>query len=146
MRARYFNAYRLAAYVLVLYALGHTLGALVETPRFSAESDAVAAQMKAVHVVVQGADCNWYGFYLASGILTSLFLVFSAVLSFQLGGLSLGERRALAPVTWALLLAHAAGTVVAFLYLFPVPRAFSAAATVLLGYACIRDTVRRGAG
>jgi hypothetical protein len=28
---RYFNSYRLAAYVLVFYALGHTLGAVIAT-------------------------------------------------------------------------------------------------------------------
>ena len=35
---RYFNAYRLAAYVLVFYALAHTLGAVIATPQFGAES------------------------------------------------------------------------------------------------------------
>jgi hypothetical protein len=41
--SRYFNAFRLASYLLVLYTLGHTLGAVIETPQFGASSNDLRA-------------------------------------------------------------------------------------------------------
>jgi hypothetical protein len=145
-RARYFNAYRLATYVLALYAFGHTFGAVVNTPNFGAESDAVVSTMKTVHVLAQGTDCTWYGFYRGFGILVSVFFVFSAILTWHLGGTTIGERPRLLAVTWALLLSYAGSVVVTLTYFFAVPTAFSAAVTTLLGFACIRDTFARRGG
>jgi len=137
--ARYFNAYRLAAYALTLYAMGHTLGAVVSTPAFGPESDAVVASMKTVRVVAMGADCTWYGFYRGFGIFVSIFFVFSAVVAWQLGGNSLEERVAFAPLTWALFASYAVSIGTAWLYFFPMPLAFSILVTLLLGVAGLRD-------
>lgn len=133
------NAYRLAAGVLVLYTLGHTLGAVVQTPDFGSESMAVVAAMKAVHVNAQGADCTWYGFYRGEGVVVSMFFVFSVVMAWHVGGKPLEERRALLPLTWALFATYAASVVTAVLYLFPVPTVFSTLVALLLGVACVRD-------
>jgi hypothetical protein len=138
-RARYFNAYRLAAYTLVLYTLGHTLGAVVKTPKFGPERDAVASAMKAVHVVAQGADCTWYGFYRGFGIFVSIFFVFSVVMTWHLGGKDARERAALMPLTLALLASYALSTVTSWVFFFPVPVVFSTAVTVLLAYGCFVD-------
>ena len=135
--SRYFNAFRIAAYVLVLFMLGHTFGAVVATPRFGGESDAVVSLMKSVHVTSQSADCTWYGFYRGFGVLVSIWFVFSAVLAWHVGGMSPGDRRLFAPVTWALFLCHAAGAVVAWVYFFPAPQLFSSVIALLLGYACM---------
>ena len=53
-RARYFNPLRIAAYVLVLYFLGHTWGALLSTPAFGAEGNAVLSAMKSVQFRLRG--------------------------------------------------------------------------------------------
>jgi hypothetical protein len=90
--ARHFNAYRLAAYTLILYALGHTLGAVVQTPQFGPESDAVVSAMKTVHVAAMGADCTWYGFYRGFGIFVSIFFVFSVVMAWHLGRMRAEDR------------------------------------------------------
>jgi hypothetical protein len=136
---RYFNLYRLAAYVLVFFAAGHTLGALVETPRFGPASDTVVAAMKGVTVQVQGASATWYGFYRGFGWNVSVFFLFSAFLCWYLGGLTAAERRALAPLTWALFLSHAAGAVIAWVYFFPVPIVCATLVAVLLGIGCLQD-------
>jgi hypothetical protein len=137
--SRYFNAYRLAAYVLVLYTLGHTFGAVIATPDFGSESMQVVTGMKAVHVVAQGADCTWYGFYRGFGIFVSLFFVFSLLVAWHVGGKTLEHRVALLPVTWALFASYAASIVTALVYFFPMPIIFSTAVTLLLGVACMRD-------
>ncbi len=139
IRARYFNAYRLAAYVLVFFAYGHTFGAVIGTPQFNAESAAVASAMKTVHFVAQGADCTWYGFYRGFGIFVSIFFVFSALMAWHLGGRTVEERRVFAPVTWALFVAFAGSIVTSWVYFFPAPIVFSTLVTALLGYASVRD-------
>ena len=95
--------------------------------------------MKSVHVVAQTADCTWYGFYRAFGAIISLWLVFSAVLAWHVGGLSTDERRALAVPLWALFLCHGAAAAIAWIYLFPAAEIFSTIIAVLLGYGCLRD-------
>jgi len=137
--ARFFNAYRLAAYVLVLYTLGHTTGAVVGTPRFGTDSDAVVAAMKTVHVAAQGADCTWYGFFRGFGAFIAIFMVFSAAMAWRLGGMTCDERAPLAPVVWALTASYAASAVTSWVYLFPVPVVFSTAVTLLLAVACAGD-------
>jgi hypothetical protein len=138
-RARYFNVYRLAAYTLVLYTLGHTGGAVIKTPHLGAESDAVVAMMKDVHVVAQGADCTWYGFYRGFGIFVSIFLAFSVVMAWRLGGMSVRERAAIAPLSWTLCAGYACSIVTGWAYFFPGPLVFSILVTVLLGIGCIGD-------
>jgi hypothetical protein len=139
--ARYFNEFRIAAYVLVLYALGHTFGALVSTPQFGAESDAVVASMKTVHFVTQGVERTWYGFYLGFGAFDSVFFAMSVYIAWRLGGAAAQDRRILLPIGWALLASHAVGAVLAVVYFFPVPIAFSAVVTVLLAVGCVRTSV-----
>jgi hypothetical protein len=134
--ARYFNAFRIASYVMVLFAFGHTRGAMIGTPHFGPESDNVASMMQSVAVRVQGSECTWYGFYRGFGIMVTVFFLFTAALSFYLGGLDARDRRTLAPVAWLLLASYAANTVLAAAYFFPAPVVFSTAICVALGFAC----------
>jgi hypothetical protein len=143
--SRYFNPFRVASYLLGLYTLGHTLGAVVNTPRFGPESDAVVAMMKSVHVTAQSADCTWYGFYRGFGLFVSVFFVLSLFVAWQLGGMNERERRPVLPIAWGLFASHVAGAVLAFVYFFPVPMAFSTAIAVLLGIGCLRATLEQRA-
>jgi hypothetical protein len=137
--ARYANAFRVASVLLVLYTLGHTMGAVVGIPRFGEASDTVVALMQSVHVPVQGVERTWYGFYRGFGILISAYFVLSAVLAWHLGGMTLRAQRDLAPVTWTFFASHLAGAVVSWVYFFPVPIAFSTAIAALLGLGCLRS-------
>lgn len=139
LRTRYFNVYRVASYFLVFYTLGHTLGAVIETPRFGPASDAVVSMMKSVHVAAQGADCTWYGFYRGMGASVSLSMIFQIVVTWYVGGKTSRERYGLAPVTWTLFLTMTAGEVLAWVYFFPAPVLFSTVTTVLVGIGCVQD-------
>lgn len=140
---RYFNFYRLASYVLALFALGHTFGALANTPRLGSASDQVVGMMRSVGVVAQGARTSWYNFYLAFGYFDTVFFLFSMVVAWFLGGKSPEERRALAPIAWALLASQVGGLVIAQRWLFPAPVALSAVLVVFLGAGCVRDNLAR---
>jgi hypothetical protein len=139
VRIRYFNVYRLATYCLVVYTLGHTLGAVVATPRFGPESDRVVSMMKSVHVIVQGTNCTWYGFYLGFGWMVSVFFALSAVITWHLGGRATSDRVVLVPISISVFLSHVVGCVLAWVYFFPAPRIFSTAIAGLLGVGCLQD-------
>jgi hypothetical protein len=118
------------------------------TPEFGAASDSVVSMMKSVHVVAQGADATWYSFYRGFGWFVSVFFIFSAVMTWYLGGRTARDRLALALVTWSLFLSHAAGSIIAWVYFFFfAPILFSTVITVLLGIGCVRDWLAgRGTG
>lgn len=141
---RHFNFYRLASYTLGLFALGHTFGALANTPRFGSASDRVIGMMRSVPVLAQGTRTTWYNFYLAFGYFDTVFFLFSMVVAWFLGGRSPEERRALWPIAWALFASQVGALVIAGWLLFPAPVIFSGLLVLLLGAGCIADTFARG--
>ena len=138
LAARFFNPLRLAAVVLLLFCLGHSLGALVNTPSFGAQSDAVWSAMRATHFRCQTSDCTWFGFYEGFGWNVSIFFLMSAAIAWFLGGLDRQRLRSLAPIVWALFLANVAGAVLAFTWFFAAAQIFATATAVLLAVACLR--------
>jgi uncharacterized protein YndB with AHSA1/START domain len=136
--ARYLNPFRLATYVLILFFLGHTLGALINIPSFGTAGDAVLAAMRSTQFRCQTSDCTWFGFYMGFGIFVSIFFLATAAIAWYLGGLDRPRQRALAPIAWMLFLAYAANAVVAWTYFFIAPQVFATLVAVLLGYQCLR--------
>lgn len=100
--------------------------------------------MKSVHVIAQGSDATWYGFFRGFGWFITVFFVFSIVFAWFVGGKS-GEFRAqLAPVTRSLFVSYVAGAVIAWKYLFMMPTLFAVAVAALFGIGCIRDWLGSG--
>ena len=130
--ASYFNPFRLSTYLLILFCAGHTWGALLSTPHFSDASDAVVHAMRSVHYNVQAFDDTWFGFYLGFGWLNSVFFLFSAVVTWFLGGLTRCEQRAVAPIIWALFFSYAACAGLSWAYFFFPPGIFSTLIATLL--------------
>ena len=116
--------YRIASVLLVLFAAGHALGFRQTDPRWGV--DAVLASMRTIHFEMQGFDRTYYDFFVGFGLIVSVFLLFAAVLSWQLGGMS-KEALALIPgVTWGLAICFVVVTVLTWKYIFLVPVIFSA--------------------
>jgi hypothetical protein len=134
-----FNPYRLASIVLVLNLLGHSFGALINTPDFGGDSLRIAAIMKSEHFQAQGFDVTWYGFYEGFGWFVSLFLAFSAWLAWTLGGWTPEFRGRLAAVTLPLLLSYVLDLVIVWKYFFPIPIVFTTIIVVLLGIGYLQD-------
>ena len=137
--ARYFNPFWLTTYVLILYTIGHTWGALLSTPQSGAGSDAVLSSMRTVHFDVEGFDRSWYGFYFGFGLMDSIFFLFSAFVTWFLGGLDPQQQRALTSLTGALFITHLAGVVLVWSYFFTVPGIFQTAVAALLGFAWFKS-------
>jgi hypothetical protein len=122
--------YRIAAVLLLLFAVGHTLGFRQSDPRWGV--DALLASMRSIHFDVQGFRRTYWDLFEAAGFSVGVLYLFAAALAWQLGRLP-AETLALTRVTaWAFALCFAAIAVVSCRYLFILPIAFSIAITLCL--------------
>ena len=80
-----FVFYRIAAALLLLFALGHTLGFRQSDPQWGV--DALLGSMRSIHFDVQGFNRTYWDLFVGSGFFVSVFLLFAAVLAWQLFGL-----------------------------------------------------------
>jgi hypothetical protein len=122
--------YRIAAVLLVLFAIGHTLGFRQTDPTWGV--DALVSSMRSIHFDVQGFNRTYWDFFVATGFSVGVFYLFAAILAWQLGGLPAASLALMRGTAWAFALAFAAITVVSWRYLFVIPIAFSIAITVCL--------------
>src|SRR5882724_10488675 len=122
--------YRIAAVLLLLFAVGHTLGFRQSDPAWGV--DALLGSMRSIHFDVQGFSRTYWDLFLAAGFSVGVLYLFAAVLAWQLGGLPAETLAAMRVTVWALALCFAVITVVSWRYLFAVPIGFSVVITVCL--------------
>ena len=122
--------YRIAAVLLLLFAVGHTLGFRQSDPTWGV--DALLGSMRSIHFDVQGFSRTYWDLFVAAGFSVGVFYLFAAVLAWQLGGLPAETLAVMRVTVWALALCFAAITVVSWRYLFILPIVFSIVITVCL--------------
>src|SRR5499427_1038927 len=122
--------YRIAAGLLLLFAVGHTLGFRQSDPTWGV--DALLGSMRSIHFDVQGFRRTYWDLFLAAGFSVGIFYFFAAVLAWQLGGLPAATLARIRSITWAFALCFAAISVVCWRYLFIGPIAFITAITLCL--------------
>jgi hypothetical protein len=115
--------YRIAAVLLLLFAVGHTLGFRQSDPNWGV--DALLGSMRSIHFDVQGFNRTYWDLFLAAGFSVGVFYLFAAILAWQLGGLPPATLALMRGTAWAFALCFAAITVVSWRYLFILPIAFS---------------------
>jgi len=130
--------YRIAAVLLLLFAVGHTIGFRQSEPSWGI--DALVASMRSIHFDVQGFNRTYWDFFIGAGFSVGVFYLFAAILAWQLGGLPPATLALMRVTAWAFALCFAALTVLSWTYLFIIPLAFSAAITVCLTAAAWRST------
>src|SRR5579872_7095803 len=128
MRASIF--YRIAAVLLLLFAVGHTLGFRQPDPAWGV--DALLASMRSIHFDVLGSSRTYWDLFLAAGFSVGVFYLFAAILAWQLGGLPPATLALMRGTAWAFALCFAAITVMSWRYLFILPIAFSIVITSCL--------------
>ena len=138
MRASLF--YRIAAVLLLLFALGHTLGFRQSDPAWRV--DALLGSMRSIRFDVQGFTRTYWDLFLAAGFSVGVFYFFAAILAWQLGGLPAAALASLRGTAWAFALCFAAITVVSWRFLFILPIAFSIAITLCLTAAAWLSAMR----
>jgi hypothetical protein len=132
--------YRIAAALLLLFALGHTLGFRESDPQWGA--DALLSSMRSIHFNVQGFNRTYWDLFLAAGFSVGVFYFFAAILAWQLGGLPAPTLALMRGTAWAFALCFAAIAVVSWRYLFILPIVFSIAITLCLTTAAWLSTKR----
>jgi hypothetical protein len=137
--------YRIAAVLLLLFAVGHTLGFRQSDPAWGV--DALLASMRSTHFDVQGFSRSYWDLFMAAGFSVGVFYLFGAILAWQLGGLPAAALACMRSTSWTFALCFAAISVVSWKYLFILPIAFSIVITLCLSAAAwlsAREGVRRG--
>ena len=122
--------YRVASVLLVLFGLGHQLGFRRVDPRWGVDS-AIGA-LKATQFQVQGMARTYWDFFSGFGFFVTVLLFFSAILAFQLAGLSKESLRSLRVVTWAFALSFVVITLLTWRYFFIAPLVFSSLVALCL--------------
>ena len=122
--------YRIAAVLLLLFAVGHTLGFRQSDPTWGV--DALLGSMRSIHFDVQGFHRSYWDFFVAAGFTVGVFYLFAAILAWQLGGLPATTLVRMRGTAWAFALCFATITVVSLIYLFIIPIVFSILITLCL--------------
>jgi len=125
--------YRIAAVLLLFFAVAHTLGFRQSDPSWGV--DTLLGSMRSIHFDVQGSSRTYWDLFVAAGFSVGVLYLFAAVLAWQLGGLPVETLTAMRITVWALALCFAAITVVSWKYLFILPIVFSMLITVFLAAA-----------
>ena len=125
--------YRIAAVLLLLFAVGHTLGFRQSDPQWGV--DALLASMRSVHFEVQGFNRTYWDLFVAAGFCVGIFYLFAAILAWQLARLPAATLALMRGTAWAFAVCFAAVTVVSWKYLFMLPVAFSILITLCLSAA-----------
>jgi hypothetical protein len=122
--------YRIAAVLLLLFAIGHTLGFRQSDPKWGV--DALLGSMRSIHFDVQGFNRTYWDLFLAAGFSVGVFYLFAAILAWQLGRLQAATLAIMRSTAWAFALCFAAITIVSWKYLFIIPIVFSIVITLCL--------------
>jgi hypothetical protein len=121
--------YRIVAVLLVLYAVGHTLGFSRVDPRWGV--DAPLGQLKAITFAAQGTPGRTYwGFYLGFGYFCSVLMLLAAALAWQLGALPRDTLPSLQIISWSFAAAFVVATIITWRYFFTAPMVFSTVITL----------------
>lgn len=128
MRASIF--YRTAAVLLLIFAVGHTLGFRDADPAWGI--DAVLASMQSRHFAIQGFTRTYWDFFVGAGFTIGALYLFVAVLAWQLGSLPRETLAALRPTVWGFAGCFAVVTAVSWQYLFWIPIIVSGGITLCL--------------
>ncbi len=122
--------YRIASVLLLLFAIGHTLGFRQTDPSWGVGP--LIDSMRSIHFDVQGLSRTYWDFFTAFGLFFSVFLLFSAVLAWQLSGLPPEIFARARRTAWTLAISFAAVTALCFRYAFTIPIVLSTMITICL--------------
>ena len=136
--------YRIAAGLLLLFALGHTLGFRQSDPLWGV--DALLGSMRSIHFDVQGFSRTYWELFEAAGFSVGVFYLFAATLAWQLGRLPAATLALMRSTAWAFALCFAVITVVSCRFLFILPIAFSIVITLCLTAAAWLSAESAGLG
>ena len=126
--------YRIASVILILFAIGHTVGFL----RFKApsvEGQGVWDSMRSVHFPLSGNNRSYAEFYVGFGLFATLYLLFAAYLAWYLGGLARSNPQAIGALGWMFFAVQIVCLILSWKYFLPPPVVLSGLAAICIGWA-----------
>jgi hypothetical protein len=133
--------YRVASVLLVVFALGHTIGFLSFRPP-TAEANAVREAMNGVHFTIGHSSFSYGGFYVGFGLFVTVYLLFSAVLAWQFGTMARRGTALPAMLPWTFFGLQVATLGLSWQYFSLPPVVFSVVVAACVGAAAWRDHAR----
>ena len=134
---------RIAAILMLLFAVGHTTGGLsFWSP--AGETDVLRA-MRSFHFDAMGVSRTYLDFYLGFGYIISVYLLVQAVAFWQLASIAKSDAHRVRPLIGSFFLASVASVVLSWKFVFVVPVIASAAVAACLGLAFYAARKREGA-
>jgi hypothetical protein len=137
-----FWLYRLAAVLFILFAAGHTFGFLHFKPP-TREASAVFAAMNSTAFQVGNSSFSYGAFYRGFGLYVGAYLLFSAFLSWHLGGLAYNLPQAVGDLGWIFFGLQLASLILSWVFFSTIPALFSAVLAACLGCAAGFVSLRR---
>jgi hypothetical protein len=128
--------YRIASVLLVVFAVGHTVGFLKFKPP-TAQGVAVRDAMMNVHFQLRGAPYSYGGFYNGFGLFATIYLLFAAFLAWHLGGLAARAPQAIGTLGWMFFILQLASLALSWIYFLPPPAVLSALIAICIGWAAL---------
>ena len=122
--------YRIAAILLILFAIGHTLGFRRVDPRWGV--DAIIGTLRSTQFKVDGFSRTYWDFFTGFGFLVTVLLLFAVLVTWQIAGLPKASLSAMPLITWGLAICFVIVTFLSWRYFFLVPTLFSVVITLCL--------------
>ena len=132
--------YRIASVLLLLFAALHTFGFRQVDPAWGVDS--LIGSMRSVQFDMMGSSRTYWDLFVGFGLLFSVFLVFLAVLAWQLSGTPVQTLVLMRGTAWALVICFATVAGVSLIYTFIIPTVFSILITLCFAAAAWLSTKR----
>jgi hypothetical protein len=124
--------YKISSGLLLLFAIGHTMGFRKVDPRWGTDAGSVANAMQTIHFDVQGFSRSYWDFYVGFGLFATVFFLLAAAWTWSLSGLSAETLRLMPRARWSLAIGFVVLTFLSWRYFFLAPLIFSGAVTICL--------------
>ena len=127
--------YRITAVLLLLFAVGHTLGFRQTDPKWGV--DALLGSMRSIHFDVQGFNRSYWDFYVGFGLAITIFLAIESIMFWLLGSMTKTEGTKLRPILALFFATYAALAVDAYVFFFFGPLVTDSLIALCLGLATV---------
>jgi len=127
---------RAASILTLFHAILHTAGGMFGSPRNAVQS-AARSVVQSLHFDAFGSYRSYWDFYFGFGLVTSVTLLLSAALLWQLASLVKTDSAKARPFLAMLFLAFIAIAVISWIYFFAPPFVFEIAIATCIGVAFV---------
>ncbi len=132
---KYSHSLRIASVIALLFAIGHTMGAM-ESWSPPGETSVLDA-MRSFRFDAMGVSRTYWDFYFGFGLFISVFLLLQAVVLWQLTSIAIADPIRARPLIATFFIGAVSSALLAWKFIFTIPVVFSATISIFLGLAFV---------